>query len=144
MIAAHGVAGIGVIVAGRLEMDGCTVQGNSQSGLYVRSGGQVEITACQFNSNGPLGVALMDSPSKIAVATSQFTNHSDLGIAITQGTGTITGCSFTGNTTAIYFGEGASGSASGNSMQPGPLEQVLSQENAAKVVFENNTSGTTP
>ena len=144
VISANCVSGIGVIDAGRLELDDCTVADNSKNGLYVKSGGQVEINSCLFTSNGQLGVALMDSPSKISISKSQFKTHSELGVAIEQGNGIVSGCSFTNNTAAIYFGEGASGSASGNSMQPGPLEKVLIQENTTKVSFENNTIGAAP
>ena len=144
VISAHRVSGIGVIEAGRLEMDACSVEGNSKSGLYVRSGGQVDITACQFHSNGPIGVALMDSPSRIGIAKCAFSAHSDMGVAIAQGKGTITACTFTNNTTAVYFGEGANGAASGNSLFPGPLDKALTQENAGQVSFENNTLGTAP
>jgi len=143
VISANCVSGIGVIDGGHLDLADSTVEGNSTNGLYVKNGGQVKISSCHFNSNGPLGIALMDSPSKISISKCQFKAHSELGVVIEQGNGIVSECSFASNTAAICYGPGATGSASGNLIQPGPLDTVLIvQDDAGKVSLENNTIGT--
>ncbi|MEI6673953.1 MAG: protein kinase [Verrucomicrobiota bacterium] len=124
VISANRKYGIGVLNAGRVVLSDSAVDDNGEGGLYAKTGAQVEILGCHFMANGPLGASLMDKPSKLSIAKTEFKSHSSLATAFEQGNGTVTECSFLNNDTAIYFGDGASGSAVGNTSHLGPLEDI--------------------
>ncbi|MEI6654263.1 MAG: protein kinase [Verrucomicrobiota bacterium] len=124
VISANRKYGIGVLNAGKVLLSDSAVEDNSEGGLYAKTGAQVEILGCHFIANGPLGASLMDKPSKLSIAKTEFKSHSSLATAFEQGRGTVTECTFLNNDTAIYFGDGASGSASGNTSHLGPLEDI--------------------
>ncbi len=124
VISANRKYGIGVLNAGRVVLSESTVEDNSEGGLYAKTGAQVEILSCHFLANGALGASLIDKPSKLSIAKTEFKSHSSLATAFEQGSGIVTECTFLNNDTAIYFGQGASGSASGNRSHLGPLDDI--------------------
>ena len=132
--------GAGVRDAGRLFLSGAAVEDNSENGIYVESGGQAEIISTVFKSNGTIGVYLVEgSASAVTLTKSSFESHAEAGAAIIGGSGTVSDCRFLNNPMALYFGQGASGTATSNSFFPGPLENVLVIENAGEVVLNDNT-----
>ncbi|MCK4856405.1 MAG: right-handed parallel beta-helix repeat-containing protein, partial [candidate division Zixibacteria bacterium] len=68
IISANGQHGIHVAnlvwpISG-LEMYGCTVWGNGQSGLYVQTGYQITVSNCTFVENGSDGIMFEGDPPK--------------------------------------------------------------------------------
>jgi hypothetical protein len=133
--------GVSVSQAGRVVMTDSTVEENLENGLYAASGAQVDITSCHFKSNGKVGVGLLDQSTRITIAKTDFTAHAELAAAFEQGTATVTDCTFADNTAAIYFGQGARGAATGNTISPGPLDKTLILEEAGEVKLDRNTIG---
>ena len=134
--------GVCVANGGQVTLSESTVEGNSKNGLAAESGAQAEIISCQFKSNGEVGVYLVNgSASMITISKTVFQAHSDAGIAVIEGIGKVTDCIFTGNKMAMIFGKGARGAATGNKIQPGPLEDTLVLEEAGEVSLGNNTIG---
>ncbi len=132
--------GIGVYESATLGLTDSTVEGNKEIGLQIRSGGQATVAKSEFRSNGFSGIYLENgSESRLTVRASRFISHPDAGIAVVQGAGEISQSVFEGNGMAVIFGDGASGSAAGNSITPGPLESALVTENSGEVILRDNT-----
>jgi hypothetical protein len=137
--------GAGTINGGRLVMSGGTVEDNSENGIYVESGGQAGIDSSRFKSNGAIGIYLVGGTSSaLTLSKCTFDSHSDAGVAVVGGTGKVSECEFTNNMMAVFFGKDASGSATGNTVDPGPIENALVIENAGEVILRDNTTGTKP
>jgi len=132
--------GIGVINSAGLVMSNSKLEGNKEDGLFVESGGTVEIDTCEFKSNGPVGAYLVNGTSStMRITKTSFSSHSDSGVAVVEGNGKVSECRFSGNKMAIFYGGKSSGRFTGNIIHPGPLEVVLILENAGDVRTENNT-----
>jgi serine/threonine protein kinase/nitrous oxidase accessory protein NosD len=138
VISANRKHGIGVFNSGRLSMSDSTVEDNRESGLYAKSGGQVEIVSCHFKSNGAIGVSLVDEPTRVTIAKSDFSSHTSMATAFEDGLAKVTDCKFINNPAAIYYGKGAKGAATGNAIRPGPLENTLILQEAGEVSLGNN------
>ncbi len=131
--------GIGVYESATLDLTDSTVEGNKEIGLQIRSSGHATVANSEFRSNGFTGIYLENGKeSQLTVTDSRFVSHPDAGIAVVQGTGKISACTFDGNGMAVIFGDGASGRAAGNSIAPGPLESALVTENAGEVTLSDN------
>lgn len=131
--------GAGITNSGRLVLTDGTVEDNSENGIYVESGGQAEITSSRFKTNGTIGVYLVGgAASAVTISKSSFEHHSDAGVAFVEGVGKVSGSTFTSNPMAIFFGNGSSGSATGNTFRPGPVEDKLVIENAGAVTLGDN------
>jgi hypothetical protein len=132
--------GIGVKDSGSVVAADATFENNRINGIFIESGGQADIQRSQFKSNGAIGIYLVNgSASSVNISQSSFNTHSDAGVAIVEGRGKVTDCDFTNNTTAIFYGEASSGSATGNSVYPGPVEQTIVTEKAGEVTLQGNT-----
>ena len=59
-------------------------------------------------------------------------------MAIVGGNGKVTGCEFNNNPMAIFYGEASSGSATGNMVHPGPVEETIVTEKAGDVTLQDN------
>ncbi len=124
VISANRNYGIGVMNAGRVVLSDSAVEDNSGGGLYAKTGALVDIRSCHFLANGPLGASLIDKPSKLRIAKTEFKSHTGMAAAFEQGCGIVAECTFLNNDTAIYYGQGASGSAIGNTSHLGPLKDI--------------------
>jgi serine/threonine protein kinase len=135
--------GIGVRNSGRLKLADATLEDNTENGIYLESGGAAEITGTRFKSNGTIGLYIVNgSESKATIDQSTFESHSQAGVAIVDGSAKVTGCRFTNNPMALFYGNGASGSATANTIFPGPLTESVVTENAGVVTLTDNTVGT--
>ncbi len=137
--------GAGAIKQARLSLSDTTVEYNLENGAYVESGATAELKSCKFVENGKIGIYLVNGEeSALSIGDTKFTGHSDAGIAVVGGSAEVTDSHFTNNNMAVFFGSGATGRASGNTVFPGPVDNVLVLENAGNVVLENNTVGDSP
>ncbi len=142
MVSSNRQFGIGVINQASLEMSDTTVDGSKENGIYIETGGKVKIDRCEFRSNGNVGVYLVKgSDSSLTATETKFISHVDFAVAIMEGKGDITKCDFKNNSGSVIFGNGASGSATGNMIFPGPLEAQMKVEQAGEVILGNNTLG---
>lgn len=132
--------GVGVTDGGRLVVSGSTMEDNSENGIFLESGGKAEVIESQFKSNGTIGIYLVGgAESEITVSKSVFQSHSDAGVAVVEGIGKISDSRFMENPMAVFFGKGSSGSATGNAVRPGPVENAVVIEDAGQVSLQNNT-----
>ena len=137
--------GAGAIKQAKLSLSDTTVEYNLENGAYVESGATAELKSCKFVENGKIGIYLVNGEeSALSIGDTKFTGHSDAGIAVVGGSAEVTDSHFTNNNMAVFFGSGATGRASGNTVFPGPVDNVLVLENAGNVVLENNTVGNSP
>jgi hypothetical protein len=145
VIAANRKYGVGLLNSGRAVISDSAVEDNSENGLYLESGAQAEITSCNFKSNGAIGIYLVNGPtSAVTISKSVFESHSDSGTAFVEGVGTVSGSRFHNNPMAVFYAQGASGTASGNTVYPGPVENAIVTEGAGEVVLRENTVGAAP
>ena len=132
--------GIGVRDSASLILNEAVIEENSENGIYVESGGSAEVTASRFKSNGTIGIYLVGgTSSSVTVSRSSFESHSDAGVAVVEGTGKLADNRFNNNTMAIFYGKDSRGSATGNVISPGPIDQTLILEQAGDVTLQNNT-----
>ncbi len=136
--------GAGVIKQGKLTLTDTTVENHLENGAYVETGASAELKSCEFNENGKIGIYLVNgSDSSLKIEDTGFSDHSEAGVAVVGGAAEIVGSRFSNNPTAVYFGTGSTGRATGNTVFPGPMEEALFLDNAGTVVLENNNLGTT-
>lgn len=139
MISFNRKYGIGLNNSASAALSECTVEDNSDNGLYLESGAQVDIISSKFKSNGAIGVYLVNGATSAATITkSHFESHSDAGIAIVEGVGNVSESRFQNNPMAVFFANGARGSATANTVDSGPLENVLVTEGAGEVTLRDN------
>jgi hypothetical protein len=137
--------GAGVRDAGRLFLSGGTVEDNGENGIYIEGGGQAEIVSSTFKSNGTIGVYLVEgSASAVTLSKCVFESHAEAGAAIVGGAGNVSECRFINHPMALYFGQGSSGAATGNSFHPGPIESALVIEKAGEVALSGNNVAAGP
>ncbi len=139
VISGNRMYGIGVQNSSKLSVSNSLILDNSENGIYIEKDGFSEIYQSNFKTNGKIGVYLVNgAASRVILTKSSFQGHSDSGVAIVGGTGQVTDCNFIDNKMSLFFGQGASGSATGNTMFPGPIEDALFLEGAGEVHVENN------
>jgi serine/threonine protein kinase len=140
VFSSNGQHGIIASDAIRLTLSNSTCSENKEHGLYLTKGAAAEITSCHFKSNGVVGIYQdLGTSGTMRISRTDFHSHAEAGVVVGEGNGEVADCVFTANKMAILFGENAGGSATGNRIQPGPLEEVLILESPGKVRVENNT-----
>lgn len=140
------LSGVAVLTAGKFDLTGGTIESNREHGLYAKDGAKVQIDSSTFTSNGRTGVFLDSGEStSVTLTKTTFTSHSSFGVAFSEGLGKVSDCVFENNQAAILFTNKAHGSASGNKVTPGPLEEsIIREADAGEVTLENNTAGADP
>lgn len=134
--------GAGVIEEGKLILSKVSIESNIEDGIYIESGGNVEIVGCRLVSNGKIGAYLVNgSVSILKVSDTLFSGHADAGVAVVGGKGDISGSTFQRNGMAVFYGKLAKGNASGNKVFPGPLKDSMVLEDAGEVIMEDNSLG---
>lgn len=134
--------GAGVVDEGKLILSKVSVESNIEDGIYIESGGNVELEGCRFVSNGKIGAYLVNGAASILkVSDTLFSGHADAGVAVVGGTGDISGSTFLRNGMAVFYGKQARGNARGNKVFPGPLKDSIVLEDAGEVVMEDNSLG---
>jgi Protein kinase domain/Right handed beta helix region len=138
------IYGVEVAQDGSLTLSDTSVEDNTSQGIRILSGGKAKIDASRIKSNGEFGVNVdTGDTSSAEITNTDFSGHSGAGFTAFNGIGRVTGCRFRGNGIAIYFGttddqKTATGTATGNVIHPGPIEQQLLNESTGQVVFEDN------
>lgn len=126
--------GVGVMNAARLEMRGTKVEENG-NGIYVLSDGAAALDGCEIRANGKVGLLLDKGKSgSVKVERSNFSGHSEAGIAILDGEGAVVGSEFSGNSSSVYFSGPGKGAVSGN-----VWDVELTHEGDGKVAQDGNT-----
>jgi len=153
-ISNNGTHGIAIQHSGVARLRDATVEENKENGLwagkmpadaYSGEGCRAGIVSSKFASNGLCGVFFDDGKSaNLKLEKSGFKNHSQCGIAVSGGSGTVEDCKFTDNGTAILFGDGVSGAITNNTIRPGPIESAVILDKAGEVSLQNNTVDPTP
>ena len=138
------IYGVEVAQDGNLTLSDTSVEDNTSQGIRILSGGKAKIDASRIKSNGEFGVNVdTGDTSSAEITNTDFSGHSGAGFTAFNGTARVTGCRFSGNGIAIYFGttddhKTATGTATGNVIHPGPLTQQLLNESTGQVIFEDN------
>ncbi len=127
--------GAGVSDGAKLEMSGTKVEDNG-NGAFVKDGAAAAFLGCEFRANGKVGVLVESGgTSVVKVDDCGFQGHSEAGVALLEGEGSITGSRFSGNSSSICFYGTAKGTAKDNE-----LDVALIHEGEGAVLQDNNTA----